>query len=57
MHLERVNLVQTLGLDELVDLGTGEAGQDLKGECVVLGLAVGSYVLLVSPQSGKGLEE
>lgn len=56
-NLDGIDFVQTLGLDELVDLGTGEAGQDLKGKCVVLGLAVGSYVLLVSSQSGKGLEE
>jgi len=39
-----VDLVQALGLDQLVDLGADEAGQDLLGQGVLDGFACRSHV-------------
>jgi hypothetical protein len=42
-----VNVVQSLGLNELVDLGGGEAGNELLGEGVADGLACSVSVKLL----------
>lgn len=47
-----VEVVEALGLSELVDLGTDESGEDLLGQRVVGGLALATLVVLVlSPGS------
>lgn len=53
LGLLAVNEVEALGLDQLVDLGTGQGGNGLLGEAVADSLALGALVVLPLVHGGE----
>lgn len=52
LGLFSVKEVEALSLEELVDLSTGETGEELLGELVAWGFAFGFLVLLIGCRRG-----
>lgn len=54
LGLDFINRIQSLGLDETIEGGTSETGENLLGEGMAIGLAILGQVIFVGLHSLKG---